>query len=89
MSRKTEARRTGHVLWALVNALAACGFLYGAIACVNEYQLQESTLGKAIQLANGTTNANLYLAGVVGCLIAVGLLVWNAAYHFRTAGRVD
>jgi hypothetical protein len=87
MNWKPGAKRTAHVVWAVVNVIAACVLLYGAIACFNEYQLAESPIGKAIQLAKGTTDANLYLAGVVGCLIAVGLLAWNTVHHYRAAKR--
>ena len=90
MSWKTGVKRSGHVLWAMVTALFACGAIYGAIALYNQYRVQESTIGQAVQIASNNTNdANMDLLGVVACLAAAALLIWNTVSHWKAAERID
>lgn len=63
---------------------------YGAIALYNQYRIQESSIGQAVQIASSNTNdANMYLFGVVACIAAAGLLIWNTVYHWKAAERLD
>ena len=90
MSWKTGVKRSGHIMWAAVTALFACGAIYGAIDLYDQYRIQESAIGQAVQIAgNNTTSANVYLFGVVACLAATGLLIWNTVYHWKAAERLD
>jgi hypothetical protein len=90
MSWKTGVKRSGHVIWAMVTALSACGAIYGAIAFYDQYRVQESSIGQAVHIANNnTTSANMYLFGVVACIGAVGLLIWNTVYHWKAAERLS